>query len=45
MQQQSIVTGLEQTCQDFKKQQIATHIEFEREKQTHYPNLGLERLV
>ncbi len=34
MQQQSIVTDLEWTCQDFKKQRVATYIEFEREKQT-----------
>jgi hypothetical protein len=34
MQQQSILIGLEQTCQDFRKQHVAAHIEFEREKQS-----------
>jgi hypothetical protein len=33
MQQQIIITGLEQTCQDLKEQHVVTHIEFEREKQ------------
>jgi hypothetical protein len=33
MQQQIIITDLEQTCQDLKEQQVVTHIEFEREKQ------------
>jgi hypothetical protein len=30
---QGIIIDLEQTCQDFREQQVATHIEFEREKQ------------
>jgi hypothetical protein len=34
MQQQSIITNFEQTCQDFKEQQIIVHIESEREKKT-----------
>jgi len=29
-----IITGLEQTYQEFKEQQVTTHIEFEKEKQT-----------
>jgi hypothetical protein len=33
MQQQSIITDLEQTCQNLIEQQVATHIKFEREKQ------------
>ncbi len=33
MQQQSIIIDLEKTYQDFRKQQVATHIKFEREKQ------------
>jgi hypothetical protein len=33
MQQQSIITNLEQTYQDLKEQQVATHIEFGKEKQ------------
>jgi hypothetical protein len=46
MQQQIIITGLEQTCQDLKEQHVVTHIEFEREKiNSNYPNLGLERSV
>lgn len=32
MQQQSIIIGLEKTCQDLRKQQVAIHIKFEREK-------------
>jgi len=31
--EQGIIIDLEQTCQDFREQQVATHIEFEREKQ------------
>ncbi len=46
MQQQSIITDLEQTCQNLIEQQVATHIKFEREKtKSNHPNLGLERLV
>jgi hypothetical protein len=34
MQLQSIITSLEQTCRDFKEQQVATHIAFGKEKQS-----------
>jgi hypothetical protein len=34
MQQQSVITNLKQTCQDLKEKQVATHMEFEREKQS-----------
>ncbi len=34
MQQQSIITNLGQTYQDLKEQQVATHIEFGKEKQS-----------
>jgi hypothetical protein len=34
MQQHSIITGFEQTCQDLVEQQIVAHIKFEREKQS-----------
>ncbi len=35
MQQYIIITTLEQTYQDFKKQQVIAHIESKREKQPH----------
>jgi len=34
MQQQSIITNLEQTYQDLINQQVVTHIKFERKKQS-----------
>jgi len=34
LEQQSVKTGLEYTCQDLRKQQVLAHIEFEREKQS-----------
>ncbi len=34
LEQQGIITNLEQTCQDLKEQQVATCIKFEREKQS-----------
>jgi hypothetical protein len=45
MQQQNIIIGLEQTYQELREQQIVAHIEFEKEKNSNYPNLGLEKLV
>jgi len=32
MQQQSTINGLEQTCQELRKQLVDAHIEFEKEK-------------
>ncbi len=34
MQQYSAITGLEQTCQELREQQVVAHIKFEKEKQT-----------
>jgi hypothetical protein len=34
LEQHGIITSLKHTCQDVKEQQIATHIEFDKEKQT-----------
>jgi hypothetical protein len=34
LEQQDIITSLEHTCQNVKEQQVATHIEFDKEKQT-----------
>jgi hypothetical protein len=34
LEQHGIITSLEQTCQDLKEQQVATHIEFDKEKQS-----------
>ncbi len=45
MQQQSIIIGLEQTYQELREQQVVAHIEFEMEKNSNYPNLGLEKSV
>ncbi len=33
LEQQRIITSLEHTCQDFREQQITTHIEFDKKKQ------------
>jgi hypothetical protein len=34
LEQHGIITSLKHTCQDVKEQQIATHIKFDKEKQT-----------
>jgi len=34
LEQHGVIIGLEQTCQDLKEQHVATHIEFDREKQS-----------
>jgi hypothetical protein len=34
LEQQGVITGLEQTCQDLKEEQVAAHKYFEREKQS-----------
>ncbi len=34
LEQQCIITSLEQTCQDFREQNVATHIKFDKEKQS-----------
>jgi hypothetical protein len=34
LEQQGIIIDLEQSYQDFKKQQVVVHIEFDREKQS-----------
>ncbi len=34
MQQQNTITGLKQTYQKLREQQVVVHIEFEKEKQT-----------
>ncbi len=34
LEQQSIITNLEQTCQDLREQHVATRIKFEKEKQS-----------
>jgi hypothetical protein len=33
LEQQHIITGLEHTCQDFKEQQVTTHIKFDQKEQ------------
>jgi len=45
MQQQNIIIGFEQTYQELREQQVVAHIEFEKEKHSNYPNLGLEKSV
>ncbi len=34
LEQHGIIIGLEQTCQDFREQQLVAHIEFDKEKQS-----------
>jgi hypothetical protein len=34
LEQQRIITGLERTYQDLKEQHVATHIKFDKEKQS-----------
>ncbi len=34
LEQYGIITGLEQTYQDLKEQQVIVHIEFDRKKQS-----------
>ncbi len=34
LEQDGIIIGLEQTCQDLKEQDVVAHIEFKREKQS-----------
>ncbi len=45
MQQQNIIIGFEQIYQELREQQVVAHIEFEKEKHSNYPNLGLEKSV
>jgi hypothetical protein len=33
--EQGIITSLKHTCQDFREQHVAAHVEFNKEKQSH----------